>query len=575
MVPIMAKANLLNTTTSTFLELIGNGRLYRVPPYQRDYSWTEEQWEDLWTDVVDLIDRPEDTHYMGALVVEGRSDREFAVIDGQQRIATLSLLVLAVIKRLQSWADAGKGAETEANRERASALRARFIGEKDPASLVETSKLTLNDTDNAFYQDYLVQLRGPLNARGLPKSNRLLWECFRYFDRQVDAWASGQSGGERLARLVSETLGRQLMFIRIAVDDELNAYTVFETLNARGLELSATDLLKNYLFSRVPTQSDREALQRRWLALMATVQQERFPEFLRYHLQCDIPRVRSQRLFKLVRERVRSGSDAFALLEALEQRAQVFAALFDPRHEYWVERPNCAPHVRELNVLRVRQMTPLVFAAWERLEADDFARVLKLLAVMLFRYSAVSGLNTNALEPVFHAAARALLECKIRTPAEVFNALRSVYVDDDRFEQDFLRLTVDANGQGRKLTRYVLARLETDLAGRAIDPDADPGTVEHILPENPATAWEEGFPRDLWERSVYRLGNLTLLEPALNREVGNAEFSVKSEAYARSRYELSRKLPDEFGDSWTPEKIDARQSTFARRAVHIWRCDFA
>ena len=569
----MAKANLLNTSTSTFLELIGNGRVYKVPPYQRDYSWTEEQWEDLWTDIAELVDRPEDTHYMGALVVEGRSDREFAVIDGQQRIATLSLLALAVINRLLDWSAAGTDAAD--NQQRAAALRARFIGEKDPASLVEASKLTLNDTDNAFYQDYLVQLRSPLNARGLPKSNRLLWECFSYFKRQVDAWTSDRTDGARLARLVSEAAGRQLMFIRIAVDDELNAYTVFETLNARGLELSATDLLKNYLFSRLKTPADLQALQRRWASLMATVHQERFPEFLRYHLQCRLPRVRSQRLFKLVRDTVRDGPAVFRLLDELERRAEVFAALFEPQHPYWIERRDCASHVRDLNVLRVRQMTPLVFAAWESLDQADFARVLKLLVVVLFRYSAVSGLNTNALEPVFHEAAKGLLERRLQGPAEVFAELRKVYVDDDRFERDFAHFAPDLSGQGKKLVRYVLARLESDASGRACDPDADPGTVEHVLPENPSAAWEADFPRELWERSVDRMGNLTWLEPAINRRIANADFTTKREAYRGSAYALSSLLPDTVGEEWTPARLDARQAHMARRAVHLWSADFA
>ncbi|MGH8263496.1 MAG: DUF262 domain-containing protein [Steroidobacteraceae bacterium] len=569
----MAKANLLNTSTSTFLELIGNGRLYKVPAYQRDYSWTEEQWEDLWTDVLDLVGRPDDTHYMGALVVEGKSDREFAVIDGQQRIATLSLLVLAVIGRLSALADTG--IDAEGNRQRAAALRARFIGEKDPASLVEASKLTLNDTDNAFFQDYLVQLRDPLNARGLPKSNRLLWECLRYFQRRIEAWSAGAPDGQRLASLISETAGRQLMFIRIAVDDELNAYTVFETLNARGLELSATDLLKNYLFSRLKTSADRQALQRNWHALMAVVHQERFPEFLRYHLQCELPRVRSHRLFKLVRERVRDGESVFSLLDALERRGEVFAALFDPQHPYWIDRRESAPFIRELSVLRVKQMTPLVFAAWEQFDEADFARVLKLLVVVLFRYSAVSGLNTNSLEPVFHEAAKGVLEGRVRSPAEVFAALRTIYVDDARFEQDFARLAPDTAGQGKKLIRHILARLEADISKRPCDPDTDPGTVEHILPENPNAAWEVNFPRDSWERSIDRLGNLTWLEPPLNRLVGNADFATKREAYRSSRYALSNRLPDEVGDEWTPARMDARQEQMARRAVHLWRADFA
>jgi hypothetical protein len=569
----MAKSNLLNTSTATFLELIGNGRTYRVPPYQRDYSWTEEQWEDLWTDLTDQAEQPEDTHYMGALVVESQSDREFAVIDGQQRLATLSLMALAVIGYLQDLAAAG--IDAEANRERAAALRTKFIGEKDPASLVEASKLALNATDNAFYQDYLVQLRKPLNARGLPKSNRLLWECFSYFRRQVEAWLGTPADGTRLARLLSEAAGRQLMFIRIVVDDEMNAYTVFETLNARGLELSATDLLKNYLFSRLRTTADLEALQRRWTALIATVQQERFPEFLRYHLQCQLPRVRSPRLFKLVRETVRDGAGVFALLEALERRAEVFAALFDPQHAYWIERRDSAGHVRDLNVLRVRQMTPLVFAAWEKMDEADFARLMKLLVVVLFRYSAVSGLNTNSLERVFHEAAKALLDDRIRDPAGVFQELQSIYVDDERFEQDFARLAPDRSGQGKKLVRYILARLESDASGRPCDPDTDSGTVEHVLPENPSAEWEAGFPRDAWERSVDRLGNLTWLEPALNRRIGNADFLAKCEAYRSSAYSLSRELGDLGGEAWTPARLDARQAQMARRAVHLWRADFA
>jgi hypothetical protein len=299
---------------------------------------------------------------MGALVVEAKTDREFQIIDGQQRLATLSILALAVIDKLGKIA--ATGTDPEANRERASSLRTRFIGEKDPASLVESSKLFLNETDNAFYQDYLVQLRAPLNPRRLPKSNRLLWECFRYFSARLNEVSAFESEGATLAALLSETIARQLLFILITVEDELNAYTVFETLNARGLELSATDLLKNYLFSRLRVSADLEALQRRWRSLITTVTQERFPEFLRYHLLCEQPKIRSERLFKLVRDRVNTPQDVFALMLALEGSGELFSALSDPNHGYWIENPGCRPYIRELNLFRVRQMTPLLFAGW-------------------------------------------------------------------------------------------------------------------------------------------------------------------------------------------------------------------
>ena len=220
----MAASNLLNTRTINYLELIGNGKSYRVPPYQRDYSWSEEEWDDLWNDIVELRTDREKRHYLGALVVEGKSDREFLIIDGQQRLATLSLLTLAVIHRLDAMARGGIDAADNAERSRE--LRNRFIGEKDPASLVESSRLHLNKTDNDFYQEYLIQLRDPLNPRKLPKSNQLLLKCFQYFVKRLQELHELQNDGRAAASLLSETAARQLLFILIAVDDELNAYTV-------------------------------------------------------------------------------------------------------------------------------------------------------------------------------------------------------------------------------------------------------------------------------------------------------------------------------------------------------------
>ena len=124
---------------------------------------------------------------------------------------------------------------------------------------------------------------------------------------------------------MSETVARRLLFILITVDHELNAYTLFETLNARGLELTTTDLLKNYFFSQVRAGTDIDALKRRWQKLIATVTQERFPDFLRYHLLCEQPMIRRQRLFKLVRDRVRTAEETFEFLTALEARAELFA----------------------------------------------------------------------------------------------------------------------------------------------------------------------------------------------------------------------------------------------------------
>lgn len=568
----MAKVNLLNTDTKSFLDLIGNGKVYRVPPYQRDYSWREEQWEDLWQDIEALRDQPDERHYMGAMVVEGRSDREFLIIDGQQRIATLSVLALAILGRLKHLAHAGH--DPADNLERLRQLRARFVGEKDPTSLTESSKLFLNVTDDAFYQDYLVQLRAPPNPRSLPTSNRALWECFQYFRRCIERDAELSSSGAALSALLNESVARQLLFILIVVEDDLNAYTVFETLNARGLELSATDLLKNYLFSRVRGKQDLDALGRRWHRLLTTVRQDKFPEFLRYHLLCEEPKIRQQRLFKLVRDRVKSGEDVFALVDRLEARAELFAAVGDADHEYWKELADAQPHVRELLLFRVRQPIPALFAAWERWDRADFVRLLKLIGVFSFRYTIVSGLNPNDLEPLYHELAKGILAGTVAGPSSAFTVLRRLYPSDDKFRADFIELTLRTSGQSAKLARYVLCRIESMASGINRDWLSDPATIEHVLPENPSQAWESAISVDRQTQMVYRVGNLTLLEKRLNRDAGNRPFAEKLDVYRQSEYRMTRALEEHAPDEWTTAAIEARQRRLADRAVAVWRTDF-
>ena len=565
----MNRASLLNTRTADYLELIGNGKVYRVPPYQRDYSWTREQWEDLWSDILEVHAEREDRHYLGALVVEAKSDREFAVIDGQQRLATLSVLALAIISKLEDLADAGR--DSDANRDRSKELRNRFVGERDPASLVESSRLFLNDTDDGFYQDFLVQLREPHNPRGLPASNQQLWKAFRYFRERLDKLPDVQEDGMALARILSETVARGLLFILITVDDELNAYTVFETLNARGIELTTTDLLKNYMFAKVRVPSDLRALQRRWRLLVGTVEPRWFPDFLRYHLLCTHSAVRKRRMFKLVRSEVKSTHDVFALMDAIEPRGELFAALRDPEHEYWIESSEAKRSVWELGLFGARQMTPLLFSAWEFLPRAEFGRCLRLVSTITFRYSVVGKLHGARLESAYHRAAKAVAAGRARSARDVFEVLRSVYVEDSQFRQSFTDLAIA--GSQKKLVRYVLGRLESDASGKACDPRIDPGTIEHVLPTSPTVEWAEFFPERQQPMAVNRLGNLTLLESPINRQIGNANYAAKVVQYRRSAYALTQQISELAPEEWSWALLEQRQAQMAKRATHLWRVD--
>lgn len=566
----MARSNLLDTRTTSFGDLIGNGKIYRVPSFQRDYSWKEENWEDLWQDILVIHSKPGSSHYMGALVLQNSetSEKDFTVIDGQQRLATLSIIAIAVIEKIQNLVE--RAEHGAANQERQEILKRTYLSDRDPRSLRYSSKLILNENNNDFYQSNLINLRKPRNIRSLSKSNQLLWQAFQYFSNHLGEIQHVVQDGESLAEFLTDIIAQKLLFIQINVQDELNAYTVFETLNARGIELSSTDLLKNYLFSQFEGPDDLQEAQRQWRRIINTVQMEKFPEFLRYYLSLQENRVRRERLFKAVRGTVKSGQQAFNLLDQLENYSSLFIALGNSNDDFWRDTPENRHYIRELELFRVKQPYPTLFAAYENFSPEDFTRLLKLICVFSFRYTIVSSLNPNELEKLYNKIAIAIMSHEIANPRQVFENLRSAYVSDEKFSQDFSLLEISTKGQKRRLVRYILWKLEIDASERQ-DISEDGFSIEHILPESPTENWREYFTDDQTEEAVYRIGNLTPLEPGLNRQIGNEPYSVKGEAYQQSVYSLTH---DIVAEEWTVGTIASRQRQLAERATHIWRADF-
>ena len=229
----------------------------------------------------------------------------------------------------------------------------------------------------------------------------------------------------------------------------------------------------------------------------------------------------------------------------------------------------------ELKLFRVTQMMPLLFVVWENWSPQDFVRTLKLVSVVAFRYTVVSRLNPNELEPVYHRASKAVADGTAKGPRGLFEELRPIYVPDRQMASAFAYLAIPARGPRKRLVKHILARLEQDASGRPCDSERDPATIEHILPERPDSEWEEGFPKATQQGAANRIGNLTLLEAKLNRAVGNGGYERKLAAYDRSRYETTKAISEIAPEEWTLSFLDERQHRLARRAVHLWRSDFA
>lgn len=566
----MARSTLLNTDTEDLKELLSNGKNYSVPPYQRDYSWKQEHWEDLWEDLMNVEANHED-HYMGALVLESGERKQFRIIDGQQRMATLSILILACVDHLYALAD--ENVDSPANKERALLLESSYLGAKDPSSLRITPKLKLNANDDDFFQLNVAQRKAPQGGvRGLRDSEGLLWNCFLFFRRKIQEKFGQTKKGEEVAAFVSEVITERLVFISVRVQDQLSAYTVFETLNARGLELTETDLLKNYLLSLADrlSKSQIEPVLRQWARITSRVGIAGFPDFLRHHLNSQREYVRQKQLFKTIKRDITALDQVFSLLDRLEKDAAWFEALNDSSSAFWLDYPGAREHVRVLNLFNVSQFTPLVLAAKDKYAMpNDVVEILRYCAVISVRFNGVGRRSTHILEEIYNRAALAICRGTATTLAAVRQALRPIYIPDDEFENDFSALRLKNRSTSGKRLRYLLAKIERQLGGSDISDDAMTATVEHILPENPGeTGWEQ-FTSEAHERSYERLGNYSLLERSLNGQcAANAAFVTKQVAYAQSQYQTSRKLTELA--EWTEVTIEKRQAELARVAKSIW-----
>lgn len=561
-----------NTSNRTYRQFMGNGLVYSVPMFQRDYSWTDEEWDDLWQDIVALREPNGETgHYMGYIVLQSTDERHFNVIDGQQRLTTLSLIVLAALNNLNRLVN--DGVEPENNRRRIDELRKTYIGFLDPVTLVTSSKLTLNRHNDRYYQTYLVPLEAKLPKRNLRASEHLLRKSFEWFDERIRIDIASSRDGADLARFV-DTVADRLFFTVIQVTDELNAYKVFETLNSRGVRLSSTDLLKNYLFSVAHSAGSHEqemrAIEEQWEAVVGKLGSESVPDFLRVYWNSRNPLTRHAELFKAIRAKVNDKATVFGLLRDLDREADVYAALGEPDAALWTAEQK--RYIGDLAMYGVRQSYSLLLAAHRVLGPDDFSRVLRTCSIIAFRYNVIGNLTPNEQERVFNAVAEKITNAGLRQAADIVRSLRPIYPSDAEFRSAFtekqLRTTTPRN---RRVVRHILFAIEHHVSGQGFDPVTDRYSVEHVLPEHPGDHWE-AFSDEQADRAVYRLGNMTPLKSADNRAVGNAAFEDKRRVYAESEFAITRQIAENY-ETWTPERIASRQLWLAKQATAIWRVE--
>ena len=547
--------------SDSFSKLLGNGMKYQVPKFQRDYSWEEEQWDDLWQDILDLLNKNELDHYMGYLVLQTSDEKNYSIIDGQQRLTTLCILILAVINSLQDLEE--KNIDADNNKIRREGIHKSFIGDIDYVTLVPQNKLILNRNNDSFYRQFMVSFQKMPN-RGLNTSEKQLKKCFEWFCDKIN---KKYNNGNDLALFV-DNITRRLFFTVIKVSDQLNAYKVFETLNARGVQLSSADLLKNYLFQVIDKteahDTEISSIEEQWSKIVDKLGEEKFPEFLRTYWNSKHKTTRKNQLYKTIRENITTKQQVFELIKTLDSKADIFIALNNAYDELWTDNKEIQTGLEQIHLFSVKQPIALLMTAYEKLSENDFIKLLNAIVVVSFRYNIIGGLNPNEQEDAYNKIA---LDIDINKSInwQLFN---SIYPNDIQFENDFSIKELKSNSRNDKIAKYILSKIEKQISGIELNYLNDTNTLEHILPKHPNEDWlitDENI-----ERYKYRIGNFLLLEKYLNREIENNSFLSKVAKYKHSSIPLTKKIAEQYNE-WTEVQISLRQKELAKTAKTIWK----
>lgn len=547
-----------------------NETAFAIPVYQRNYDWAKTQCAQLFKDILAVgADETQSGHFIGSIVYVHddvhavAALQEFTIIDGQQRLTTLTLIYIAIYRYFLA-----AGEEREAQR----IFKTYLINE----FAEDAEKLKLKPTDNN--KAALAQMMDPQEAVKVSGYSRLI-ENFRFFQSRIDATN---------VATVLQGLSK-LIFVNIALDRQKdNPQRIFESLNSTGLELSQADLIRNYILMGLPRKEQEQVFRKSWEPIERNarnleVNESRVSDFIRDYLtlkQKDIPNKGA--VYAKFKERfpIPNSPELKDGLNEIRDLSNVYARLLNPDLE------TDAVITRELGYIRTLEINvsyPFLMPVYRDFLAgvisrDDFAAVLRLVQSYVWR-RAILGLPTNALNKIFMG-----LYDRVEPEDYLVSIQRALMQrgGTQRFPRDPEVLAVlnekDMYSMKGRTRTYFFDRLENHNNREIVDVTVPGITIEHIFPQNPDPEWRHVVDEDdyaaMGEQYLNTIGNLTL--SGNNGRLGNKTFAEKrdmnhdggEQGYRFSRLWLNRDL--QTIDRWDAAQVKARAERIAQRFLEVW-----
>jgi uncharacterized protein with ParB-like and HNH nuclease domain len=570
----------------------GNLR-FAVPRYQRNFSWTSEETQELWEDVTSAMDRGGE-FFLGTVVLHSKPLPEpQEIIDGQQRIACITMLFSAIRNVFRASHDD----------ERATKLEVAFLGSKGYSrDAISTPKLLLNEINNPTFEQYVIasedeaKVAERLRDKSVKLSNRNLLLAYQFFLNKVTVEAAklGTQSDTFIVPLI-DTLRTKVKLITIPVMSDEDANLFFESLNARGKELAISDLVKNRLYFDAGEHVN--TAEQGWGEMDSHLGRRPIPEFLRHYwiakkMAKDSPMVREKHLYRMIRasvagkpdektseeaKRVARAKTALELIKDFKVGAADYARISD--HTLW---PDDSPYdesfkqsLEDLRFFKVTQTHPLLLNVIQNFSAaSEVAKTFRFVANFAFRYYIIGGQSSGVIERLSADIAYNIREQIYTSASDVADQLRAA--NPDQTFRSVFKLAVFPE-KSAKMAKYALAKITNHLkkiAGGAeamVDPNDKLTNLEHVLPQAVPSAWLSDFSRDVDPQDyVYRIGNLTLLNAKINRNAADKSFT-KKKALALDGSSLKINAVFKTLSSWGDHEIEQRQDSLAKTALEVWK----
>lgn len=550
-------------------QLIGIGKLLKqsrfvVPPHQRPYAWGVTHIDDLYRDINDALKRSKDEEYfLGTVVLtEGGSDRD-SIIDGQQRIVTVSILIAAIRDYFVA-----KGQDR-----RAHDITQEYLSKRDIRTQEETAYLHLIPEDRDFFLKRVVL--PPSDPDRNVEPNSLSQERIADAINRAEKFVTGiadttQTPDDALLDLL-DFIKEQVIIIAVKVSDEANAFIIFEVLNDRGLDLSIADLIKNYVFrlagDRLPEVSTS------WSKVIAAITEVAgepdIKGFIRQAWVSNYGLTREKQLYEALKKKITDKAKAVEYAHQLAKQAVTYAALSNSNHERWDEYANPVTEaLKFFEMAGVTQIRPLLMAIFDGFNTLEVNRTIPMLLSWTVRFLICGSGGSGTLETHYSDRAKDASLGNVKTAIQLYQAMQAVLPDDQTFEDRFAIATVSKNPIARFYLRVLEGQNSADEGELIVNPDSEKVNLEHVLPQTwTAAAWGH-ITQDQHGVLVKRLGNLALLSKRQNARAAKADFTTKKPYFAASEIMLTKEIAQEI--QWTSAEIDSRQKRLAKLAVKAW-----